>query len=126
MRRVPPSNSSDGGRGALEEKCGDMTSTVRIGRLTLDVSGKGAPYRSSPETSETVHTTEEVDNHFENRLIKPIPDHLFFGEMRDLAEAIQREIIVENPQVRWDDIAGLESSKQLIKEAVVMPLRYPE
>ena len=30
-----------------------------------------------------------------------------------------------NPEVRWDDIKALEDCKRLLKEAVVMPLRYP-
>lgn len=33
---------------------------------------------------------------------------------------------MDNPNVRWTDIAGLESSKRLVREAVVYPLKFPE
>jgi katanin p60 ATPase-containing subunit A1 len=32
---------------------------------------------------------------------------------------------MHNPNVKWDDIIGLESSKRTIKEAVVYPIKYP-
>ena len=32
----------------------------------------------------------------------------------------------ESPDVHWESISGLESAKRLLKEAVVMPLRYPQ
>ena len=37
-----------------------------------------------------------------------------------------QEILVENPQVRWNEILGLEDAKRLVKEAVVYPLKYPQ
>ena len=32
---------------------------------------------------------------------------------------------MHNPNVKWDDIIGLESAKRTIKEAVVYPIKYP-
>lgn len=63
---------------------------------------------------------------YENRILRPLPEEFYFGEMRELAEMIRRDILVSNPEVRWDDIAGLADAKQLLKEAVVIPLKYPE
>lgn len=48
------------------------------------------------------------------------------AEMKELAAIISRDIFLKNPNVKWDDIAGLSTSKQLVKEAVVLPLKYPE
>ncbi|CAF92833.1 unnamed protein product, partial [Tetraodon nigroviridis] len=36
------------------------------------------------------------------------------------------DIHTDNPSVRWDDIIGLEDAKQLVKEAVVYPIKYPQ
>ena len=35
-------------------------------------------------------------------------------------------IVSEKPNVRWDDVAGLEPAKAALQEAVVLPLRFPE
>jgi katanin p60 ATPase-containing subunit A1 len=46
--------------------------------------------------------------------------------MRDLAALISRDIFSANPNVHWNDIAGLIEAKEILKEAVVMPVKYPE
>uniref|UniRef100_A0A8C5LXZ8 Katanin p60 ATPase-containing subunit A-like 2 n=1 Tax=Leptobrachium leishanense TaxID=445787 RepID=A0A8C5LXZ8_9ANUR len=61
------------------------------------------------------------------RLIKPVS--AFIGansEMRELAAVISRDIYLQNPNVRWNDIIGLDAAKRLVKEAVVYPIRYPQ
>jgi len=52
---------------------------------------------------------------------------------RDLLEAIKyvqptvlREVIVEVPEVHWEDIGGYEKVKQELKEMVEWPLKYPK
>ena len=40
--------------------------------------------------------------------------------------ALQSAVIVEKPNVKWDDVAGLESAKGLLKEAVILPIKYPQ
>lgn len=37
-----------------------------------------------------------------------------------------REIIVEIPNVTWEDIGGLEDVKQELQELILFPLEYPE
>ncbi|ESL06047.1 katanin [Trypanosoma rangeli SC58] len=65
------------------------------------------------------------DDVFFGRALKPLPTFLT-GEQQELAMTIQRDILDVNPNVRWSDIAELDQAKQLLKEAVVMPVRYPE
>ncbi|XP_062160331.1 uncharacterized protein LOC133867604 isoform X1 [Alnus glutinosa] len=48
------------------------------------------------------------------------------AEMRTLAESLSRDIIRGNPDVKWESIKGLENAKRLLKEAVVMPIKYPK
>uniref|UniRef100_A0A4W3HR49 Katanin p60 ATPase-containing subunit A1 n=1 Tax=Callorhinchus milii TaxID=7868 RepID=A0A4W3HR49_CALMI len=48
------------------------------------------------------------------------------GYDRDLVEALERDIISQNPNVRWDDIADLEEAKKLLEEAVVLPMWMPD
>lgn len=34
-------------------------------------------------------------------------------------------ILTEKPNVRWDDVAGLEGAKEALKEAVILPIKFP-
>ncbi|XP_030480929.2 uncharacterized protein LOC115697898 isoform X3 [Cannabis sativa] len=48
------------------------------------------------------------------------------AETRSLAESICRDIVRGTQDVTWDSIKGLENAKRLLKEAVVMPIKYPK
>ena len=32
---------------------------------------------------------------------------------------------MEKPNVRWNDVAGLEGAKDALKEAVILPIKFP-
>ena len=48
----------------------------------------------------------------------------FFEALKEVEPSAIREVFVEVPDVRWDDVGGLEEMKQELKEAVEWPLRY--
>jgi transitional endoplasmic reticulum ATPase len=50
----------------------------------------------------------------------------FESALREIQPSAMREILVEVPNVNWEDIGGLESVKQLLVEAVEWPLRNAE
>jgi transitional endoplasmic reticulum ATPase len=50
----------------------------------------------------------------------------FEAAMREVSPSAMREILVEVPNVSWEDIGGLEDVKQLLVEAVEWPLRNAE
>jgi vacuolar protein-sorting-associated protein 4 len=35
-------------------------------------------------------------------------------------------IVKEKPNVKWSDIAGLDQAKEALKEAVILPLKFPQ
>jgi transitional endoplasmic reticulum ATPase len=37
-----------------------------------------------------------------------------------------REVLIEMPSTRWEDVGGLEETKQALKEAIEWPLKYPD
>ena len=43
-----------------------------------------------------------------------------------MAELIERDIIMRDLNVEWDEIAGLEDAKQLLNEAAILPFIIPE
>lgn len=46
--------------------------------------------------------------------------------MKEVQPSAIREILIEIPNVSWDDVGGLEDVKCLLKEAVEWPLKNPE
>jgi len=34
-------------------------------------------------------------------------------------------IVMETPNIKWDDVAGLEAAKEALKEAVILPIKFP-
>ncbi|XP_072166686.1 katanin p60 ATPase-containing subunit A-like 2 [Diadema setosum] len=62
-----------------------------------------------------------------DRLLKPLGGYAGYSlEWRELAQSISKDIYLHNPDVRWDDIIGLDAAKRLVKEAVVYPIKYPQ
>jgi len=50
----------------------------------------------------------------------------FEEALRNIEPSALREVFVEIPKVKWEDIGGLEKVKQELKEIVEWPLKYPE
>ncbi|ABL87861.1 AAA family ATPase, CDC48 subfamily [Pyrobaculum islandicum DSM 4184] len=50
----------------------------------------------------------------------------FINAMKEIIPSALREIHIEVPRVRWEDIGGLENVKQELREAVEWPLKYPD
>ena len=48
------------------------------------------------------------------------------AEKGELSAAIQDAIITERPTIKWDDVADLESAKQALREAIILPLLRPD
>jgi len=50
----------------------------------------------------------------------------FYEAMKEVEPSAIREVFVEIPDVKWDDVGGLEDIKDALKEAVEWPLKYSE
>ncbi|WP_409199922.1 CDC48 family AAA ATPase [Methanobrevibacter sp. DSM 116169] len=50
----------------------------------------------------------------------------FKDALKEIQPSALREILVQIPDVKWDDIGGLNDVKQELKEAVEWPLKYPD
>ncbi|PHH62044.1 hypothetical protein CDD81_7600 [Ophiocordyceps australis] len=53
---------------------------------------------------------------------KTAPDD---DDNKKLRSALSGAILQERPNVRWEDIAGLDAAKETLKEAVVLPIKFP-
>ena len=69
-----------------------------------------------------------VNDNPNERILKPPPAFSGDSELQALANVIQREIYAPTAVEGdgWGEVVGLESAKSLLREAVVMPARYPQ
>jgi transitional endoplasmic reticulum ATPase len=49
----------------------------------------------------------------------------FFAALREVEPSAMREVFIETPNVKWEDVGGLGAVKQRLREAVQWPLEYP-
>ncbi|KAA8519496.1 hypothetical protein F0562_013752 [Nyssa sinensis] len=82
-------------------------------------------YRSQDQGSST-HSNGVLANGMNEKPQKSLLPPFESAEMRTLAESLSRDIIRGSPDVTWESIKGLENAKRLLKEAVVMPIKYPK
>ena len=48
------------------------------------------------------------------------------AEKAKLRGALSGAIVTEKPNVKWEDVAGLEGAKESLKETVILPTRFPQ
>jgi transitional endoplasmic reticulum ATPase len=65
---------------------------------------------------------EEIPVEILNRLHVNRDD--FKEAFKDMQPSTMREVLIEKPRVKWEDIGALEEAKQELKEAVEWPLKY--
>lgn len=46
-------------------------------------------------------------------------------EKKKLQSKLEGAIVIEKPHVKWSDVAGLDGAKEALKEAVILPIKFP-
>src|SRR3989344_1874612 len=66
---------------------------------------------------------EEIPKEILDKLVVTGKD--FKEALKLVRPSAMREVLVETPNIKWEDIGGLEKLKQELKEAVNWPIKYP-
>jgi SpoVK/Ycf46/Vps4 family AAA+-type ATPase len=48
------------------------------------------------------------------------------AEREKMRSQLGSAIVSEKPNVKWDDVSGLEHAKDALKEAVILPVKFPQ
>ena len=48
------------------------------------------------------------------------------AEKKKLRGALASAIVSEKPNIKWEDVAGLDNAKESLKETVILPVRFPQ
>ncbi|KAG0666964.1 hypothetical protein C6P45_000173 [Maudiozyma exigua] len=92
----------------------NVTST-KNGSTSADISRTTSSLNDDSEEKKSLKET------LEERIIDSIP-----GVDKGAAKQIFQEIVVQGDEVHWEDIAGLNTAKNSLKEAVVYPFLRPD
>lgn len=47
-------------------------------------------------------------------------------EKKKLQSKLEGAIVMEKPNIKWSDVAGLDLAKEALKEAVILPIKFPQ
>ena len=86
------------------------SSNGRISEDDESLSHDDKPYHKSDRKSD-----RKLERHFRGDGYEP-----------HLVDMIEKDLLLRNPDVKWNDIAGLHDAKALLQEAVVLPLIMPD
>ena len=84
-------------------------------------SGKPQQGRGQPQKGQDNKASKDGKSAF---LLSHYPDGT--GPDAELIEMVEREVVENNPNVKFEDIAELEGAKSTLKEAVLLPLLMPD
>lgn len=48
------------------------------------------------------------------------------ADSKKLRSALSGAILQDKPNIRWEDVAGLDAAKEALKEAVILPIKFPQ
>jgi len=69
---------------------------------------------------------EMADIPYETLMKLEVTSDNFLEAMKEVEPSAIREVFVEVPDVKWDEVGGLENIKEELKEAVEWPLKYSD
>merc|ERR1719206_392995 len=50
---------------------------------------------------------------------------MMIREKKKMQGKLSDAIVIEKPNIKWSDVAGLEAAKEALKEAVILPIKFP-
>lgn len=101
------------GNGQFKSHTGSTNANIQKQGRSI---GLTRPSNSLTKTNDKPQAMEVDDA--EDPLLKGIEPHIL--------DIIKREVVVNIKDVKWEQIAGLENAKQIIQEAIMLPLTNPQ
>ena len=90
-------------------------------------------YEKNPKMKETIRSkfqeyidrAEKLKKHLDEEKNNKKAMSSGGQETDDMKTNLSSVILQEKPNVKWSDVAGLEAAKDALKEAVILPIRFP-
>lgn len=104
----------DKAKESIRNKCDQYLARAEKLKEYLDKGKKKKPVKDGESNS---RNNDEKKSDSDSDSDKP--------EKKKLQSRLEEAIVVERPCIQWSDVAGLEGAKEALKEAVILPIRFP-
>jgi len=102
---------SDKAKQSIREKCGQYLE--RAEKLKEYVNSGAKEKKKKPVKDGESKDSKDDDDDEED------------PEKKKMLDKLSGAIVMEKPNVLWSDVAGLENAKESLKEAVILPIKFP-
>ncbi|XP_019734480.1 vacuolar protein sorting-associated protein 4B isoform X2 [Hippocampus comes] len=94
---------------SIRAKCAEYLDRAEKLKEYLQKKEKAPPAKPVKESSDKGNDSDDADD----------------PEKKKLQNQLSGAIVMEKPNIKWDDVAGLEGAKEALKEAVILPIKFP-
>jgi len=109
---------SDASKATIRDKCKQYLD--RAEKLKAHVTGKKKkPVADGANTNSNKKSGGKDENNDSDS------DDSGDPEKKKMQDKLSGAIVMEKPNVKWSDVAGLEAAKESLKEAVILPVKFP-
>ncbi|MEQ2234438.1 Vacuolar protein sorting-associated protein 4B [Ilyodon furcidens] len=99
----------DRSKQSIRAKCADYLDRAEQLKVYLKNKEKSPPAKPVKESGDKGKESDEGED----------------GEKKKFQNQLSGAIVMEKPNVKWNDVAGLEGAKEALKEAVILPIKFP-
>lgn len=93
---------------SIREKCGDYLARAEELKEYIKKKESSPPAKPVKESGGKGSESDEEDS-----------------EKKKFKNQLSGAIVMEKPNVKWNDVAGLDAAKEALKEAVILPIKFP-
>lgn len=111
----PVNNNRATGKSNAPNKGRRMANSLSQPNISSQISNSNGRKKSANADDKKVQQTSNEEPRYE-----------IHGPDGELVDLLERDILQRNPNVRWKDIADLQEAKNLLEEAVVLPMLIPD
>lgn len=110
-------DKNDVSRNQLKRKAAEIIDRATKIKEYLDAEKQTANHTPAVKGNESSNST---------KMAKPGDKKPDDDDNSRLKGALSGAIVTEKPNVRWEDIGGLEGAKSALREAVILPTKFPQ
>lgn len=107
---------SDKAKESIRAKCAQyLERAEKLKKYLREKQKTKKPIKDSDSGPKTKKENEETSN----------SDSDEDPDKKKLLNQLEGAIVIEKPNIKWSDVAGLEGAKEALKEAVILPIKFP-